>query len=318
MTYDPAEVRAAQEHFGFARPVLIEKDWHILRAMSAMVATDATPFQLIFSGGTCLARAHKLIRRMSEDVDFKIVPVDSAPTSKSQRRKQLAELRDKITARLQAAGFPVDPADSAQLRSRDDNRYTVYQLQYGSPEEEESPLRPTIQIELNYATLRLPRVELPIASFVTEAFSRAPEIPALACVSVNETAAEKLISLTRRTAMEIAGLSRAPDPTLVRHIYDLHVTRGHCDLATVIALAKEIMRQDAEEFRHQFPAYLDNPVQETRRALAALKNEKLHAQRYAEFVQLMVYGERPSYLDAIQTVSSLTEDLLASISPSQS
>ncbi|HMN44647.1 MAG TPA: nucleotidyl transferase AbiEii/AbiGii toxin family protein [Povalibacter sp.] len=155
MTYDPAEVRAAQEHFGFARPVLIEKDWHILRAMSAMVATDAAPFQLIFSGGTCLARAHKLIRRMSEDVDFKIVPVDTASISKSQRRKQLAELRDKITAQLQAAGFPVDPADSAQLRSRDDNHYTVYQLQYGSPEEEESPLRPTIQIELNYATLRL-------------------------------------------------------------------------------------------------------------------------------------------------------------------
>lgn len=105
MTHDPAEVRAAQEHFGFARPVLIEKDWHILRAMSAMIATDAAPFQLIFSGGTCLARAHKLIRRMSEDVDFKIVPVDTAPMSKSQRRKQLAELRDKITARLQAAGF---------------------------------------------------------------------------------------------------------------------------------------------------------------------------------------------------------------------
>lgn len=317
MTYDPAEVRAAQEHFGFARPVLIEKDWHILRAMRAIAATDAAPFQLIFSGGTCLARAHKLIRRMSEDVDFKIVPVDAVPMSKSQRRKQLAELRDKITTSLQVAGFPIDPADSTQLRSRDDNRYTVYQLQYATPEKKESHLRSTIQIELNYATLRLPRVELPIASFVTEAFSRAPEISSLACVSVNETAAEKLISLTRRTAMEIAGLSRAPDPTLVRHIYDLHVTRGHCDIPTVIMLAKEIMRQDAEEFRNQFPAYLDNPIQETRRALAALQNEKLYAQRYAEFVQLMVYGERPSYADAMQTVSSLTDSLLASISSSQ-
>lgn len=60
------------------------------------------------------------------------------------------------------------------------------------PREKESPLRSTIQIELNYAMLRLPRVELPVASFVAKAFSRAPQIPALACVSVTETAAEKL------------------------------------------------------------------------------------------------------------------------------
>lgn len=160
----------------------------------------------------------------------------------------------------------MDPADSAQLRSRDDNRYTVYQLQYATPGEKEPPLRSTIQIELNYATLRLPRVELPVASFVAEAFGRASEIPTLACVSVTETAAEKLISLTRRTAMEVAGLSRAPDPTLVRHVYDLHITREHCDTPSVIALAREIMAQDAEEFRNQHPAYRDNPVQETRRA----------------------------------------------------
>lgn len=315
MTYDLAEIREAQEYFGFARPVLIEKDWHIIRAMSAIAATDAAPFQLIFSGGTCLARAHKLIRRMSEDVDFKIVPIDANPVSKTQRRKQLAELRDKITASLHAAGFPIDPADSAQLRSRDDNCYTVYQLQYATPGEEEAPLRSTIQVELNYATLRKPRVELPVASFVAEAFGRTSEIPAIPCVTVEETAAEKLISLTRRTAMEIAGLSRAPDPTLVRHVYDLHITRERYDSPSVVALAQEIMSQDAEEFRSQFPAYRDNPVEETRRALAALEKEKVYANRYAEFVQLMVYGERPSYVDAMQTVASLTKDLLVSLSP---
>jgi predicted nucleotidyltransferase component of viral defense system len=74
---------AAQDHFGFARPAPIEKDWHILRAMRAVVSVDATPFHLVFSGGTCLARAHKLIRRMSEDVDFKIVPLNADPVSRS-------------------------------------------------------------------------------------------------------------------------------------------------------------------------------------------------------------------------------------------
>jgi hypothetical protein len=106
-------------------------------------------------------------------------------------------------------------------------------------------------------------------------------------------------------------MSRAPDPTLVRHVYDLHVTRERYDSPSVVALAKEIMSQDAEEFRNQFPAYHRNPVEETRRALAALEKEEVYANRYAEFVQLMVYGERPSYVDAMLTVASLTKDLLA-------
>ena len=46
---------------------------------------------------------------------------------------------------------------------------------------------------------------------------------------MTETAAEKLVALTRRIAMELAGLSRDPDPTLVRHIYDLHLMQGHID-----------------------------------------------------------------------------------------
>lgn len=168
---------------------------------------------------------------------------------------------------------------------------------------------------MNYATLRKARIELPVASFVAEAFGRTPEILAIPCVTVEETAAEKLILLTRRTAMEIAGLSRAPDPTVVRHVYDLRITRERYDSPSVVALAKEIMSQDAEEFRNQLPAYRDNPVEETRLALAALEKEAVYANRDAEFVQLMVYGERPSYVDAMQSVASLTKDLLVSLSP---
>jgi hypothetical protein len=229
---------------------------------------------------------------MSEDVDFKITPLDTNPVSKTKRRKKLGDLRDRITASLQAVGFSIDPADSTQLRSRDDNRYTIYQLQYATPGPAGEPLRPTIQIELNYAALRRPFLGLPVVSFVAEAFDRSPEIPTIACVGVAETAAEKLVSLTRRTAMELAGVSRNPDPTLVRHIYDLHVIRSHYDAAD--ELAREVMLQDAEEFANQFPAYRENPLDETRRAVAALAADARYAQRYTEFLQVMAYGGRPT------------------------
>jgi hypothetical protein len=44
-----------------------------------LAAIDAAPFSLVFGGGTALARAHRLVQRMSEDVDFKIVPLPAAP-----------------------------------------------------------------------------------------------------------------------------------------------------------------------------------------------------------------------------------------------
>ena len=308
MSSDPLDIVAAQEHFGFASPAPVEKDWYILQAMHAIACVDAGPFRLVFAGGTCLARAHRLVRRMSEDVDFKVAPLDGGPGGTSKLRRELGRLRDRITTRLQAAGFEIDPADPVQLHSRDANRYPLIQLSYESGEVSGS-LRPTIQVELNFARLREATISLPVASFIAEAFSRPPEITSIDCVSVAETAAEKLVSLTRRTAMQIAGISREPDPTLVRHIYDLHMIRGHYTAESVARLAKQIIPVDAEEFGNQFPSYRDNPEAETRRALEALSADAQHAQRYADFVRLMVYGDKPSYEEALSTVTTLAQRL---------
>ncbi len=307
----PIELRATQDFFGFLRTEPIEKDWHVIRAMKAVCQVDSGIFRLVFAGGTCLARAHKLVQRMSEDVDFKVVLRGAAPTSANQLRKELGALRDRITAGLQAAGFDADPANTAQVRSRDANRYTVYNLMAGPADTRPVPLRATLQIELNYAHLRLPSVRLPVASFVAEAFARPPEIIGIDCASVNETAAEKLVSLTRRTAMEIAGLSRAPDPTLVRHIHDLHRVRDHIDRALVATLARTISVQDAEEFAHQHPAYRDDIAAETHKALAFLNDDPAVAARYDSFVAAMVYGLQSPFRDAMATVSALAEQAWA-------
>jgi hypothetical protein len=244
---------------------------------------------------------------MSEDVDFKIVPQASTPTSRNGLRRELGTLGDKVTQALQDAGFAFDAADKASLRSQNENRYTVWQLPYGGTDGAGQGLRPTIQIELTYSQLRLPAVTLPVSSFVAEAYGRPPEIPALACVSVTQTAAEKLVALTRRTAMEMAGLSRDIDPALIRHVYDLHMMKEHVDLDQVAALAAEVARTDAAEFRNQYPAYADDHAGETRKALYALQTVPLHKQRYEDFVSAMVYGERVEFDATIGTVAALIE-----------
>ncbi len=108
MLNETIDFRAVQDHFGLSQTAAVEKDWHVMRALRAITAVDFDPFRLVFAGGTCLARAHKLVHRMSEDVDFKIVPLNGVLTSGNQRRRQLRDLRIRITASLQAIGFQID------------------------------------------------------------------------------------------------------------------------------------------------------------------------------------------------------------------
>jgi hypothetical protein len=300
-------LREVQDHFRLPGVGLVEKDMHVVQAIGALATIDAAPFTLVFGGGTALARAHRLIRRMSEDVDFKIVPLPAAPVSRSAIRLQVGRLRDRVSTALQDAGFAFDLADKSVSWSRDENRYTVWQLPYVTLGEAAEGLRPAIKVELNYASLRRPPIMLPVSSFVAEATGRPAEVPLIACVSVVETAAEKLVSLTRRTAMEMAGASRDPDPTLVRHVYDLHMVRDLIDWTVVSTLARDIAGADAEEFRNQYPAYAEDIRGETQKALAALRTASMHRARYADFMAAMVYGERPEFDEAIATVTGLTE-----------
>lgn len=59
---------------------LIEKDWHVVRAIGVLAALDHGIARPVFSGGTSLSIGWGLIKRFSEDVDFK-VPMLAADSS---------------------------------------------------------------------------------------------------------------------------------------------------------------------------------------------------------------------------------------------
>lgn len=294
------ELLEVQAYFKLPTPVLVEKDWYVAKALAAITAADIAPIRLVFGGGTALARANKLVKRMSEDIDLKIV-ADEEP-----KRSALRQLRDAITEALLAAGFRFDPENPDHRHSRNESRYTIYQLPYEPIAAGHGVLRPNIQIETAVWPLHQLTVELPISSFIAEAYKRPPEVASIACVSVTQTAAEKFVALTRRTASEIANASGPRDQTLVRHIYDLHIIRRHYNAAEVALLARDIMLHDAEEFGNQFPAYRNDPVAETLGALEALASEPIYAKRYATFLRDMVYGEPADYADCIETLKILT------------
>jgi predicted nucleotidyltransferase component of viral defense system len=297
------ELLEVQAHFGLPSTALVEKDWYVVKALAAIAAVDTAPFQLVFGGGTALTRAHRLIRRMSEDIDLKIVSDGPLP------RSALRRLRDSLSDALLHAGFRFDPDNPAHRDSGNASRYTIYRLPYKPITGGEGALRPEIQIETAVWPLRRRAVARPVISFVAEGFTRPAEVTSISCVSIVETAAEKFVALTRRVGAELAGAGGPRDPTLVRHLYDLHVIRAHYDASEVLALARTIMMADADAYGHQFLAYRANPIAATLQAVNGLATDPGYAHRYAAFVRNMVYGDDIEYGACVDTVRALTEQL---------
>lgn len=266
-----------QEHFGLPSPTLVEKDWYVVKALAAVASVDTGDCRLVFGGGTALSRAHKLTTRMSEDVDLKIVR-DRAPT-----RGELRKLRKKITDALLGAGFVFDRENQDHRVTMHQGRYTKYQLPYEPLAEGKGILRPSVQIETSVWPLRRDPVEKPVSSFIAEAYGREAELPKIPCSSVLETAAEKFVALTWRAGSELAGLREERDPTLVRHIYDLHMIRGRYDVKEVATLACEVMLADAEIRGDNFPAWKMDPLGETLRAVEGIPQRQGVRRRLREF-----------------------------------
>ena len=104
-------------------------------------------------------------------------------------------------------------------------------------------------------------------------------------------------------------LADPENPTLVRHIYDLHVLRHHYDSAAVISLARTIMLADVEAYGHQFPAYRADPVGETLRAVGRMAEDPGFSERYSAFLRDMVYGETAPFSTSLSTITALAQYL---------
>jgi predicted nucleotidyltransferase component of viral defense system len=292
-----------QQHFELPSTALVEKDWHVIKALAAVMAVDTKPFRLIFGGGTALGRAYGLIKRMSEDIDLRIVGV-ARPS-----RGHLRVLRQKITKALLDAGFKFDPEKPEHRKTMYEGHYTVYHLPYEAVAEGSGALRPEIKIETSVFPLRRDAVQRPVSSFVAEGYSKPPEIRSIDCASILETVADKLVALTRRTGAELARLRKERDTTLVRHIHDLHAVRGQYDPAEVAKLAREIMTDEAAQRADDFPAYKADPLGETLKAVDGIAASADYRKDYETFRRDMVYDDGVDFDTAIKTLKELGEHL---------
>ena len=197
-----------------ADPGLVEKDWHVTRALSVLASFDHGGAQPAFGGGTSLSKAWGLIKRFSEDIDFKVAMPPAR--SRNQAKKERSAYREHVLAALNAAGFTL----AGTPAKRDENRFFSAELLYPGLFAAGPGLRPHIRVEMLLEPPALPSVARPIASLISLAQGRPPEVASFLCVDPVETAADKLSALAWRVQARRRD-SADDDPTIVRHMHDL-------------------------------------------------------------------------------------------------
>jgi len=272
-------------------PAVVEKDYFVTQMLRVLSEIENEHALLIFAGGTCLAKAHRLVTRMSEDVDFKIQKkISSKNMSKNQYLKMLKIFRENIISGLGKTNLTLK-----EMVVQNEGQYMRIELEYQSMFGLNTLLRPFLLLEFTSAHVRLPAEKLSIATLMQHTLGANDDSPfSLSCISAEETAAEKWVSLTRRIAASDRGYYRE-DNTLIRHAYDLSAIH-HANVLgdNFFNIIKEVVINDGKQFKNQYPEYFNNPMQEIERSLALLRTQKWE-KNYDDFLHDMVYGDKSSY-----------------------
>ena len=289
-----SDIREADDQLARLPEAMLEKDVFITEALLAVAALRNAEIGVTFCGGTSLSKAHRLIERMSEDVDFKLHVVDGT-LSKNARRNLLGSFRDTVVAGLRELEYEIEPK---HIKSRDGNSYNQILLSYKTSFGPHAAIRADVVIELNASSPRVATVPCEVKTLVSSKLNLSRS-GAVHCLNISETVAEKLVGFTRRVSQELCGKTRGEfDATLVRHLYDVYQlsAAGILEQNLVSKLAAEISKADAIEFASQHPEYATDAKAETTRVLEALVNDKRFQEWYARFVNTMIYGaEKPDF-----------------------
>ncbi|MFC3226283.1 nucleotidyl transferase AbiEii/AbiGii toxin family protein [Marinibaculum pumilum] len=277
-------------------PGLIEKDWHVVRAIGVIAGMDHDSTSPVFAGGTSLFKGWGLIKRFSEDVDFKVsMPSDATRVSRrTYRNRILAALAD---AQFTLLGEPLR-GNASRFFSAD----LAYPMEFGAG----PGLRPHIKIEMTFAPPALPPIVRPVSSLVALVGGEGPEIAGFPCVDPIETAADKLSALAWRVCADQHGEDRE-DPSVIRHLHDLAALESLvAEQPEFIRLLQQSMLADAHRGGEGVPA---NPAARVALMLDCLSNYKQWSVNYRSLVHQVSFGDPDdivSFDDALEACRRLT------------
>ena len=293
--------------------IAVEKDIYVTKIIHVMSQVEHESYRLVFQGGTCLAKAHKIIPRMSEDCDFRIEKKSSIELSRTKARNELKDFRQVIKINLKQAGFATD---DSTIKTRDEGHLINIRLDYPSIYAQKfSALKPFLAVDFSLGDTKMPTIDLPITTLIKNTLGAVIKHPqkSIACVSISETVAEKLVGLTRRIST-IQYRQHYNDPSLVRHIYDLYKINEAGKLEKEFtALIAKILPEEMDKFKTHNVQYTSNPHREINQALKILEAKEWR-QNWEQFIDDMVFEQNPpSYDKALENLNRLSENAINAI-----
>jgi hypothetical protein len=280
---------------------MVEKDWHIVRVIGVIASLDNAGATPVFSGGSSLSKGWGLIKRFSEDIDFKVMmPQAASDTASRYKRRAFCEqiLSALMTSEFELLGVPLIGNQS---------RFFAADLAYQSHFATGEGLRPHLRIEMSFDTPALKPVNRPIQSLIAQAQKQPPEVSSFPCIDPIETAADKLSTLAWRVCARRRG-GVDDDPTIIRHLHDLAALEGTIAGASgFAALAQKTAEDDTGRGGEGVPL---NPQERFAAMLDLLHNDKLWASEYETFVLQVSFagpGETVTFAEALAATRRLVD-----------
>ena len=273
-------------------PAFLEKDWYATHALQLLQETTDTTFECIFSGGTCLSKAYRLIKRFSEDLDFRVQ--GTGISSRLERREFVTRIVKALEKSKLFSGVDV--------KKEDQSRRVILSLTYPHGFLMNQSLRPHLKLEFIFRPVLLPIQKKDVNSLLGYYSSDFSNEFQISCISPIETAAEKCSALLWRT---VYTDTKDFDPTLMRHLYDLASLKNMLvkDNTVVKTLLAKIYVEDEEKWKGK---YTFTPLPEVIENFEKLVTTHTQFKKaYEQFVQNMCYNSSAEGLSFEQALKDL-------------
>lgn len=308
-------ILGAEAHFRDQglRPAIIEKDYYVTEALRLVALTRSD--QVIFKGGTSLAKGWNLIQRFSEDIDLFLDPqAFEPPLGRRPIDKELKKLRDEVGAHP-ALQFVADESQTIGGFGRSD-RFS-YEQRFGGPGE----VAGRVLLEAGTASGRQPTETRELRSYLaqflkeTDTSLGAEDETAFSMklLHFRRTFVEKLFAIHAK--VELLKRDAAPLAGYARHYYDLYQLAGHSQVIKMLESDEYAqIKADYDAIsRTHFPKHYFCPDAMTfARSDALFPTADLAARiepEYQDQCRILCFGPFPAWQD-VQARFAELKDLL--------
>lgn len=270
-------------------PSFLEKDVYITRILETLSNIKDNKITPVFSGGTSLHKGHQIIKRFSEDVDFRV------KTETNISRNERRDFRNLIIEEINK--IPDLKVIEETIISKNQSRFFGFYVNYPKKYNLDKSLRSNIKFEIDFEKLLLNTTKCEIDGIINVIMKKNSKTYddkenksfEMDCISLEEIAGNKLSALMWRTQIKDRSqpFGIKNDPTIIRHLHDLSAMSDKIKTDNFIFVLKESFKNDLGRSGSNRDI---NLIESLNNTFNLLKNDKIYKKEYDTFVANMCYG----------------------------